>query len=142
MRRVVAVVGVLLPVLFSLGVASALACPPPPRPDGVFSAQAAATASGGPLDLTDLTGGDPFYYTSDRDPRPSTTHSKIPHLPVYMGYMQTNDTYRFVNVAEQVFTMTGEGKHGLWRVQENGMIREYRRRLAQREAERPSAVPG
>ena len=127
MTRLVAVVGVLLPTLFSLGVASALACPPPPRPDGVFSAQAAAAGSGGPLDLTDLTGGDPFYYTSDRDPRPRTTHSKIPHLPVYMGYMQTNDTYRFINVAEQVFTMIGEGKHGLWRVQENGMIREYRR---------------
>jgi hypothetical protein len=55
------------------------------------------------------------------------THSKIPHLPVYAGHMQTNDTFRFVNIAEQVFTMTGEGKHGLWRLQENGMIREYLR---------------
>ena len=41
--------------------------------------------------------------------------------------MSTNDTYRFVNIVEQVFTMIGEGKHGLWRVQDNGMIREYRK---------------
>ena len=79
------------------------------------------------LDLTDLTQGDPFYYTSNLEPRPSTTHSDIPHLPVYSGYMSTNNTYRFVNVVEQVFTLIGEGKHGLWRIQENGMVREYRR---------------
>jgi len=89
-------------------------------------------------DLTDLTGGDPFFYTSDQNikaddkqkellgvGRPNKTHSQIPHLPVYMGYMNTNSTYRFVNVAEQVFTMIGEGKHGLWRIQENGTVREY-----------------
>jgi len=79
------------------------------------------------FDLTDLTRGDPFYYTSDRVPRPVTTHSDIPHLPVYFGYMSTSDTYRFVNIVEQVFTLIGEGKHGLWRIQENGMVREYRR---------------
>ena len=90
------------------------------------------------LDLSDLTQGDPFFYTSDQDVkeddrqkalvgtgRPDKTHSQIPHLPFYTGYMNTNYTYRFVNVAEQVFTMIGEGKHGLWRVQENGTVREY-----------------
>lgn len=83
------------------------------------------------IDLKDLTKGDPFYYTSDLSPRPTTTHSKVPHLPVYSGYMSTNDTYRFVNIVEQVFTMIGEGKHGVWRVQDNGMVREYRKAGAQ-----------
>ena len=91
-------------------------------------------------DLTDLTGEDPYYYTRDQiidednaqkevvgTGRVKTTHSNIPHLPVYSGYMNTNYTYRFVNVVEQTFTMVGEGKHGLWRVQDNGTIREYRR---------------
>ncbi|MFT7414448.1 MAG: hypothetical protein ACI9FO_001107 [Methylophagaceae bacterium] len=90
--------------------------------------------------LTDITKGDPFFYTSDQNieaenkqrallgiGRPNKTHSQIPHLPVYYGYMNTNSTYRFVNVVEQVFTMIGEGKHGLWRVQENGTVREYLR---------------
>lgn len=90
------------------------------------------------INLIDLTNGDPFFYTSDQkiesdNPvkqilgvgRPNKTHSQIPHLPFYTGYMNTNSTYRFVNVAEQVFTLIGEGKHGLWRIQENGSIREY-----------------
>lgn len=93
--------------------------------------------------LHDLTGGDPFFYTSDQDieesdgqkellgtGRPNRTHSQIPHLPVYFSYMNTNYTYRFVTVAEQVMTMVGEGKHGLWRVQENGTVREYLRKGA------------
>lgn len=94
-------------------------------------------------DLTDVTGDDPHYYTSDQviddenaqkavvgTGRVKTTHSKVPHLPVYSGYMNTNYTYRFVNVAEQTFTFIGEGKHGLWRVQDNGTIREYRKKGA------------
>jgi len=91
------------------------------------NAPAADLVAASGLDLTDLTQGDPFYYTSNIEPRPTTTHSDIPHVPVYSGYMSTNDTYRFVNIVEQVFTLIGEGKHGLWRVQENGMVREYRR---------------
>ena len=83
------------------------------------------------IDLTDLTQNDPFFYTSNLEPRPEASHSNIPHLPVYYGYMNTNDTYRFVNVMEQVFTLVGDGKHGLWRTQENGMVREYRRAGAQ-----------
>lgn len=87
----------------------------------------------------DLLNADPFFYTADQTippdqekmmgatGRPETTHSLIPHLPFYLGYMQTNFTYRFVNVVEQVFTMIGEGKHGLWRMQEAGTIREYLR---------------
>lgn len=92
------------------------------------------------IDLTDITQGDPFFYTSDQfieeddgesefmgTGRPDKTHSQIPHLPFYVGYINTNYTYRFMNIAEQVLTMIGEGKHGLWRVQENGMVREYLR---------------
>ena len=93
--------------------------------------------------IKDLTKGDPYYYTSDQAitdhdgqkllvgvGRPNTTHSNIPHLPVFSGYMNTNYTYRFVNVVEQTMTMIGEGKHGLWRVQDNGTIREYIRKDA------------
>ena len=96
------------------------------------------------IDLSDLTKGDPFFYTSDQNikeddgqkvllgsGRPNKTHSQIPHLPFYTGYMNTNYTYRFVTVAEQVFTMIGEGKHGLWRIQENGTVREYLKKDAE-----------
>lgn len=103
----------------------------------------AAAAEDYPAGLRDLTNGDPFFYTSDQDVkeddgqkalvgvgRPTRTHSQVPHLPFYLGYLNTNYTYRFVTVAEQVFSMIGEGKHGLWRVQESGTIREYRRKDA------------
>ncbi|WP_018693117.1 hypothetical protein [Algicola sagamiensis] len=96
-------------------------------PDGRCNIPLDAVLPMNELNLMDLTEGDPFYYTSNLDPRPTKTHSQIPHLPVYSGYMSTNDTYRFVNIVEQVFTMIGEGKHGLWRVQDNGTVREYRR---------------
>lgn len=105
---------------------------------GAFEARAAADPS-----LTDLTQGDPFFYTRDQSVgnddgqkalvgvgRPRQTHSAVPHLPAYIGFMQTNYTYRFVNVAEQVLTMIGEGKHGLWRVQEAGTVRLYLRKGA------------
>jgi len=127
MKRVLAVVVALLCAFFSVGVASALACPPPPRMDGATGARALFSAQ---PDISALSDGDPFYYTAILHPRPTTTHSKIPHLPFYTGFMQTNDTYRFLTVAEQVFNLVGEGKHGLWRVQENGMVREYLRKGA------------
>lgn len=107
---------------------------------GVLAFVPYSGASADESKVQDITRRDPFFYTSDQTVsdsdgqkalvgigRPSTTHSKIPHLPVYSGYMNTNYTYRFANVAEQVFTLIGEGKHGLWRVQENGFIREYRK---------------
>lgn len=84
-----------------------------------------------------LVNTDPFFYTSDEtipgpqeetmqaSGRPATTHSLVPHLPAYIGYMNTNYTYRFVTAAEQVMTMLGEGKHGLWRMQEAGTVRMY-----------------
>jgi len=107
---------------------------------GALSLVAAAAQAADPnLDLLNV---DPFFYTNDQTipageaampgygavgSRPTKTHSLIPHLPFYTGYMQTNSTYRFVTVAEQVMTMIGEGKHGLWRMQENGTVRMYLR---------------
>jgi len=73
---------------------------------------------------------DPFFYSGAPGTQmgvdPLKTNSDIPHLPVFFGYMGTHGTYRFLSVAEQVFTVIGEGKHGLWRIQESGLIREYR----------------
>jgi hypothetical protein len=80
---------------------------------------------------------DPFYYTAGEvasgglaaaigySGRLYTTESIIRHLPALDGYMQTCNTYRHLMVREQVFTMIGEVKHGLWQVQESGFIREY-----------------
>lgn len=65
----------------------------------------------------------PFYYNGGDETK--TTDSGIPHLPAYHGQMQTNNTYRFFNVNEMVATMIGEGKHGMWRYQDNGTVREY-----------------
>ena len=105
---------------------------------GALSLVAAAAQAADPnLDLLNV---DPFFYTNDQTisageaampgfgnagNRPTKTHSLVPHLPFYTGYMQTNQTYPFVTVAEQVMTMIGEGKHGLWRMQENGTVRMY-----------------
>ncbi|MFT5722828.1 MAG: hypothetical protein ACI9W6_003164 [Motiliproteus sp.] len=65
----------------------------------------------------------PYYYNGNH--AEGTTDSGIPHLPAYYGHMQTNNTYRFFNVNEMVATMIGEGKHGMWRYQDNGTVREY-----------------
>lgn len=65
----------------------------------------------------------PYYYNGGDATK--TTDSGIPHLPAYYGQMQTNNTYRFFNVNEMVATMIGEGKHGMWRYQDNGSVREY-----------------
>jgi len=65
----------------------------------------------------------PYYYNGGDATK--TADSGIPHLPAYYGQMQTNDVYRFFNVNEMVATMIGEGKHGMWRYQDNGTVREY-----------------
>lgn len=111
---------------------------------GALSLVAAAAQAADPN--LDSLNADPFFYTKDQTisageanmpgfgaagSRPTKTHSLIPHLPFYTGYMQTNQTYRFITVAEQVMTMIGEGKHGLWRMQENGTVRLYLRPQAQ-----------
>jgi len=59
-----------------------------------------------------------FYYTN----------SDIPLLPFLTGFFGTHGTYRFLTVTEQTLVLIGEGKHGLWRIQENGLIREYRKK--------------
>jgi len=59
-----------------------------------------------------------FYYTN----------SDIPILPFFTGFVGTHGTYRFLTITEQTFILVGEGKHGVWRIQENGFIREYRKK--------------
>jgi hypothetical protein len=55
------------------------------------------------------------------------TNSYMPFMPVLDGYVQTHNTYRFLSVREQVLTVIGEAKHGLWRIADNGMVRLYRK---------------
>ena len=70
-----------------------------------------------------LSNVDPYFYNgADAS---ATTDSGIPHLPTYYGHMSTNNTYRFFNIGENIATMIGDGKHGLWRTQDNGTVREY-----------------
>lgn len=70
-----------------------------------------------------LGGINPFYYNGNNTE--GVTDSGIPHQPAYYGHISTNNTYRFININEAVVTMIGEGKHGLWRTQDNGTVREY-----------------
>ncbi|MEH6358022.1 MAG: hypothetical protein V7745_03475 [Pseudomonadales bacterium] len=83
-------------------------------------------------DTNDLTNSSPYFYTAARGAdvvpgvgQKETTDSGINHLPAYYGNMMTNNTFRFVNINEQVFTMVGDGKHGFYRYQDNGTVREY-----------------
>jgi len=106
----------------------------------VFTAAIAAFLLGTWTSLTyaatvnDVTDGSPYYYQAPAGTEigvltqiqnQDDTDSGINHLPVYHGAMQTNDTWRMVNVAEQVWTMVGDGKHALWRYQDNGTVRLY-----------------
>lgn len=89
------------------------------------------------LQVGDVTTTDPFFYTAGEvvsgglaaamgyEGRPYSTQSFLRYLPAFDGYIQTTNTYRFISVREQIFTMIGEHKHGLWQVQESGFIREY-----------------
>jgi len=54
------------------------------------------------------------------------SQSLQPVLPHLSGWTATHGEYRIFTVAKQVLTIVGEAKHGLWRFQENGFIREYR----------------
>ena len=50
----------------------------------------------------------------------------MPHDPSTSGFMATHGTHRFLAMHEQTGLLVGEGKHGVWRFQENGFIRVYR----------------
>ena len=50
----------------------------------------------------------------------------MPHDPSTSGFMATHGTHRFLALHEQTGLLVGEGKHGVWRFQENGFIRVYR----------------
>ena len=60
--------------------------------------------------------GDPNYWLS---------HSGIPTLPTFSGFMGTHGVYRHFSIMEQTAIIIGEPKHGLWRIHENGFVREY-----------------
>ena len=47
------------------------------------------------------------------------------HLLLPSSY--DSGTYRYLNIFEQTALMTGEAKHGVWRVHDNGHVREYRK---------------
>lgn len=51
----------------------------------------------------------------------------MPFMPALDGNFQTHNTYRFLTVREQVLTVIGEAKHGMWRIQDNGLVRLYRK---------------
>ncbi len=91
------------------------------------AASTSAFAGGDCGDLSsagqNLSSLNPYYYNGGDEN--GVTDSGIPHLPAFYGHMQTNNTYRFFNVNEMVGTMIGEGKHGMWRYQDNGTVREY-----------------
>ena len=58
----------------------------------------------------------------------NVSNSGVPHLPFIRGWVGTHATYRFLTIIEQTAWVVGEPKHGLWRFQENGLIREYRKK--------------
>merc|ERR1719354_134924 len=62
------------------------------------------------------------------DPNFYESNSGIPILPSISGFMGTHGTYRFLTIHEQTAILIGDGKHGIWRIQENGMIRNYRKK--------------
>jgi len=101
-----------LAAVMLVGVPTAMACP------------ATMNGSSRAMSITNATGADPFFYNGSNSK--GKTNSGMPHLPSYSGFMGTDsNTFRMVNVNEQVLTIIGEGKHGLWRIQDNGTIREY-----------------
>lgn len=71
-----------------------------------------------------------FYYDDGNHVFFRKTESYMPYMPALDGHMQTHATYRFLSVREQVLTVIGEAKHGLWREQDNGIIRLYRKEKA------------
>jgi len=82
------------------------------------------------IQLPPVRAASPFFYSgaSGTQVGPDDvlkTNSAIPHLPYYFGFMGTHGTYRFLSVMEQTLLVVGDGKHGMWRLQESGYIREY-----------------
>ena len=70
---------------------------------------------------------DPYYYDPSTSAHERKTDSYMPFMPALNGHFQTHNTYRFLTVREQVLTMIGEAKHGMWRIHDNGMVRLYRK---------------
>lgn len=50
----------------------------------------------------------------------------MPYMPRFEGVVETGHIHRFMSIHEQVLTVIGEAKHGLWRTQDTGMVRLHR----------------
>ena len=61
----------------------------------------------------------------ESDPHYWASHSMVPNMPNVDGFMGSHGVYRHFTVMEQTAVMIGEPKHGVWRMQEAGLIREY-----------------
>merc|ERR1712054_558586 len=55
------------------------------------------------------------------------TNADLNQYPFLSGWMGTAGTYRHLSIYEQTVMMIGEPKHGLWRIQDAGMVRMYKR---------------
>ena len=72
--------------------------------------------------------GDPlFYYDPSTSAHQRKTNSYMAFMPALDGYVQTHNTYRFITVREQVLSLIGESKYGLWRIHDNRLVRLYRK---------------
>ena len=54
------------------------------------------------------------------------TDSYMPYMPRFQGVVESGNIHRFITIHEQVLTLIGEAKHGLWRTQNNGMVRVHK----------------
>jgi len=73
---------------------------------------------------TEETCGDlDFEYDKIKGGYPRKTDMYMGYMPSFKGFVEYADIYRFFAIQEQVLTMIGEAKHGLWRTQENGLVR-------------------
>ena len=79
-----------------------------------------------PSTTTTTTTDDPFRYDTKGRGHTRKTNSYMDYMPIKDGFMQTHETYRFMSVREQVMTVIGEAKHGLWRIHDNGLVRLFR----------------
>ena len=61
----------------------------------------------------------------ETDPHYWASNSEVPTMPKVNGFMGSHGVYRHFTVMEQTAVMIGEPKHGVWRMQDDGTIREY-----------------
>jgi len=67
-----------------------------------------------------------FEYDKTSDLYVNKTDSYMPYMPRFQGVVESGNIHRFITIHEQVLTLIGEAKHGLWRTQDNGMVRVHK----------------